>query len=44
MKTTPVYRVCRTCGERWNVSCIYPGQKKYICPICTFRARKKVAA
>lgn len=35
-----VYRLCRRCGERWNVSCIYPGEKIYICPICVYKARQ----
>lgn len=34
-----VYRLCRRCWERWNVSCIYPGEKIYICPICAYKAR-----
>lgn len=34
-----VYRVCRLCGERWNVSALCPGDKKYVCPWC--RSREK---
>ena len=33
--TGPVYRMCRKCGHRWNVSCLDPGGKVYLCPYCT---------
>lgn len=36
-----VYRVCRRCGEAWNVSAVFPGEKVYICPWCEARERKK---
>lgn len=36
-----VYRVCRRCGEKWNVSAVDPGEKVYICPWCEARAKKK---
>lgn len=35
-----LYRICRTCGEKWNVSRIYPGDKRYVCPWCEYRARQ----
>lgn len=28
------YRICRDCGQKWNVSRIDPGDKVYICPPC----------
>ena len=34
-----VYRLCRRCGVRWNVSRKEPGDKRYLCP-----RRKKSAA
>ena len=33
------YRKCRRCGKKWNVSCIDPGPKVYICPVCDFADR-----
>lgn len=39
-EASAVYRICRRCGRRWNVSCIDPGEKIYICPICAWRARQ----
>ena len=34
-----VYRLCRVCGNEWNVSSKEPGDRVYICPKC--RAKKK---
>jgi hypothetical protein len=39
--TAPTYRLCRKCGETWNVSCVHPGDKIYICPVCTWKKRKE---
>ena len=33
------YRLCRVCGEEWNVSVKEPSNRAYICPKC--RAKKK---
>lgn len=30
-------RKCRKCGKDWNVSCLDPGGKVYICPTCEYR-------
>jgi len=35
------YRICSRCGERWNVPCVGPNPKKYICPACDGRERRK---
>ena len=32
-----VFRRCRKCGADWNVSCIEPGGKVYICPLVRFQ-------
>ena len=29
-----VYRLCRRCKQRWNVSALEPGEKVYLCPRC----------
>ena len=29
-----VYRLCRRCKQRWNVSALEPGGKVYLCPRC----------
>lgn len=29
-----VYRVCSKCGKTWNVSAVFPGEKRYVCPTC----------
>lgn len=36
-----VIRKCRRCGVEWNVSCIDPGGKVYVCPTCEYRERLK---
>ncbi len=36
----PVHRICRKCGERWNVSSIEPGEKVYICPWCDYKIKQ----
>lgn len=36
-----VFRRCRKCGADWNVSCIEPGGKIYICPWCDFKMKQK---
>ena len=28
------YRVCRQCGEEWNVAAADKGGKVYLCPVC----------
>ena len=28
------YRVCRQCGEEWNVAVTDKGGKVYLCPLC----------
>lgn len=28
-----IYRLCRRCGLRWNVSRKEPGGKRYVCPL-----------
>lgn len=38
MKT---YRRCRICGKEWNVSCLDPGGKVYVCPTCEYKERLK---
>lgn len=35
-----VYRVCRRCGERWNVSALEKGEKIYLCPYCRAKERR----
>ena len=37
----PLKRVCRKCGNEWNVSRLEPGEKNYICPTCEFKAKLK---
>lgn len=34
-----IHRICRRCGKKWNVSCIDPGPKVYICPVCDLAER-----
>lgn len=34
------YRLCRKCGQRWNVSALEPGGRVYICPVCDWKARR----
>ena len=29
------YRICKKCGNEWNVSAKVKGEKHYICPCCT---------
>ena len=36
-----VYRICRRCKQRWNVSAIAPGDKVYFCPRC--ESKHKIA-
>lgn len=36
-----VYRFCRKCGEKWNVSCLDPGPKIYICPKCDWMIKNE---
>lgn len=36
----PKYRLCAVCGNRWNVSSLEPGGKKYICPKCERQMKK----
>ena len=36
-----IHRICRRCGKEWNVSCIDPGPKVYICPVCDLAERLK---
>ena len=33
MKHEFLYRLCRRCGLRWNVSRKEPGEKRYVCPL-----------
>ena len=28
------YRLCSRCGLRWNVSCVGPNPRRYVCPAC----------
>lgn len=36
------YRICKTCGNRWNVSRITKGGgKSYICPLCEWQKKIK---
>lgn len=36
------YRICKTCGNRWNVSCITKGGgQSYICPLCEWQKKNK---
>lgn len=36
------YRICKTCGNRWNVSCITKGGgQSYICPLCEWQKKIK---
>lgn len=35
------YRICRDCGQKWNVSRIEPGEKVYVCPPCERKRRFK---
>ena len=35
------YRICRDCGQKWNVSRIEPGEKVYVCPLCEWKRRFK---
>lgn len=39
-----IHRTCRRCGKVWNVSCIDPGPKVYICPVCEYREKLKRCA
>lgn len=38
------FRLCRRCGQTWNVSCLEPGEKVYICPVCDYKARQAARA
>lgn len=38
------FRLCRRCGQTWNVSCLEPGEKVYICPVCDYKARREARA
>lgn len=35
------YRICRVCDLEWNVSVKAENVKKYICPVCRNKERKK---
>lgn len=35
------YRICRVCDLEWNVSVNAENIKKYICPVCRNKERKK---
>ena len=37
------HRLCRKCGKSWNVSSVSPGGKKYICPWCAWKEKRKSA-
>ena len=37
-------RICRKCGETWNVSAIEPGDKVYICPWCDYKIKQEERA
>ncbi len=35
-------RICKACGNRWNVSCITKGGgQSYICPLCEWQKKNK---
>lgn len=37
----PVYRLCKKCMCKWNVSCIDPPKKQdYVCPVCVAKEEK----
>lgn len=40
MNAERTYRICATCGDKWNVSRISPGPKKYVCPHCESKAKE----
>lgn len=35
------YRICRNCGEKWNVSTGAKNVKKYICPFVRIKKEDK---
>jgi len=36
-----VYRLCRKCGLEWNVPATKKYGKKYTCPVCAGKERRK---
>ena len=37
----PKYRICKVCGETYNVSATAPNVQHYICEPCTIKAQKQ---